>query len=91
MSPQQTGSMPRDNVHEPPAATAAAAAGRHRSGFWFVAFALLVVMAVATLPSPLYGLYRTRDHLSAFMVTVIFANFAAGTIAALLPVRSSRR
>jgi hypothetical protein len=24
-------------------------------------FAFLIVMAVATLPSPLHGLYRTRD------------------------------
>ena len=45
-------------------------------------------MAFATLPSPLYGLYRTRDHLSAFMITVIYAIFAAGTIATLLAVRS---
>jgi hypothetical protein len=57
---------------------------RQRSGFWTVAFAFLIVMAFATLPSPLYGLYRTRDHLSAFMITVIYAIFAGGTIAALL-------
>jgi Sugar (and other) transporter len=60
---------------------------RRRSGFWPVAFAFLIVMAFATLPSPLYGLYRTRDHLSAFTVTVIYAIFAGGTIAALLSVR----
>ncbi len=57
---------------------------RHRSGFWAAAFAFLVVMAVATLPSPLYGLYRTRDHLSALTITEVFAIFAAGTIAMLL-------
>jgi len=57
---------------------------RQRSGFWAVAFAFLIVMAFATLPSPLYGLYRTRDHLSAFMITVNLAIFAGGTIAALL-------
>ncbi len=56
----------------------------HGSGFWTVAYAFLVVMAIATLPSPLYGLYRIRDHLSALMITVVFAIFAAGTIAALL-------
>jgi hypothetical protein len=56
-------------------------------GFWAVAFALVIVMASATLPSPLYGLYRVRDHLSAFMITVIYAIFAGGTIAALLSVR----
>jgi predicted MFS family arabinose efflux permease len=56
---------------------------RHRSGFWAAAFAFLIVMAVATLPSPLYGLYRTRDHLSALTITVVFAIFAASTIAIL--------
>lgn len=49
-----------------------------------MAFAFLVVMMFATLPSPLYGLYRTRDHLSAFTITVVFAIFAAGTIITLL-------
>jgi predicted MFS family arabinose efflux permease len=52
-----------------------------------VAFAFLIVMAFATLPSPLYGLYRTRDHLSALTITIVFAIFAAGTIAALLADR----
>jgi Sugar (and other) transporter len=61
--------------------------GRHRSGFWIVACAFLIVMAFATLPSPLYGLYRTRDHLSALMITVIYAIFAGGTIVMLLGVR----
>jgi hypothetical protein len=57
-------------------------------GFWTVAYAFLVLMAFATLPSPLYGLYRTRDHLSALMITVIYAIFAGGTIASLLAVRA---
>jgi predicted MFS family arabinose efflux permease len=61
-------------------------AQHHRSGFWVVAYALLLVMAFATLPSPLYGIYRIRDHLSAFVITVVFAIFAAGTITALLAV-----
>jgi hypothetical protein len=30
-------------------------------------------MAFSTVPSPLYGLYRARDHFSLFMVTVIYA------------------
>jgi hypothetical protein len=66
------------------APAAAAARGRQpRSGFWAAAFAFLIVMAVATLPSPLYGLYRIRDHLSALTITVVFAIFAGGTIAVL--------
>jgi hypothetical protein len=52
-----------------------------------VAFAFLIVMAAATLPSPLYGLYRERDGLSAFTVTVIYAIYAGGTIATLLSAR----
>jgi len=56
---------------------------QHRSGFGAAAFAFLIVMAVATLPSPLYGLYRTRDHLSALTITVVFAIFAGSTIAVL--------
>src|SRR4029077_5568821 len=48
--------------------------------------AFLVVMAFATLPSPLYGLYRVRDHLSAFTITIVYAIWAAGTIAALIAV-----
>jgi MFS family permease len=64
----------------------AAQVRRYSSGFWFVAFAFLIVSAFATLPSPLYGLYRVRDDLSAFMITVVYAIFAAGTIATLLSV-----
>src|SRR3954465_9277224 len=52
-------------------------------GFWIVPFAFLIVMAFATLPSPLYGLYRVRDDLSPFTITVIYAIFAAGTIITL--------
>jgi MFS family permease len=67
-----------------PAVAAPAAPGRRpRSGFWAAVFAFLIVMAVATLPSPLYGLYRARDDLSALTITVVFAIFAAGTIAVL--------
>jgi predicted MFS family arabinose efflux permease len=70
------------NAHVAPAAVAP----RQIAGFWIVVFAFLIVSAFATLPSPLYGLYRTRDDLSAFTITVVYAIFAAGTIAALLAV-----
>jgi MFS family permease len=69
-----------ENVHTLPAR-------RYRVGFWAVAFAFLIVMAFATLPSPLYGLYRVRDGLSAFTITIVYAIFALGTIASLLSVR----
>jgi MFS family permease len=57
---------------------------RHRRAFWVVAFAFFTVMGFSTVPSPLYGLYRTRDHFSLFMITVVFAVYAIGVIAALL-------
>lgn len=59
---------------------------RDAIGFTAVAFAFLIVMAFATLPSPLYGLYRTRDNLSAVTITLVYAIWAGGTIAALLAV-----
>ena len=69
------------------AAQSAASAGStrlHWSGFWMVALVFLIVMAFATLPSPLYGIYKIQDHLSSFTITVVYAIFAAGTITALL-------
>jgi len=57
---------------------------RLRLGFWSVAFAFLTVMAFSTLPSPLYGLYQQRDGFSSFTITIIYAAYAIGVIAALL-------
>jgi hypothetical protein len=49
-----------------------------------VAFAFLIVMAFATMPSPLYGLYRARDGLLA-------VGLAAGTgITYLIELRPGR-
>jgi MFS family permease len=52
-------------------------------GFWTVALALLVVMAIGALPTPLYVLYERRDHFTGFVVTVIFAAYAVGVVASL--------
>lgn len=43
-----------------------------------------VGMAGTTLPTPLYGLYRQEIGFSEFVVTVVFAVYAAGVIGALL-------
>jgi MFS family permease len=59
--------------------------------FWIVAFAFLIVMSFATLPSPLYGIYSQRDGLSAFTITVVYAIFAVGVIAVLLAVPTIAR
>src|SRR6201994_402873 len=87
MAGADQGRTPRADAHTaaPPTSASSSATGRprRRSGFWTVAYALLIVMAVATLPSPLYGLYRVRDDLSAFTITIIYAIFAGGTIITL--------
>src|SRR3954470_10892174 len=57
---------------------------RNRFATAAVAFALAVAMLGTTLPTPLYVLYRERFGFSELMVTVIFATYAAGVIAALL-------
>jgi hypothetical protein len=79
--------MSSDNALALPGTVARRAASR----FWVVAFAFMMVMAFATLPSPLYGLYRVRDNLSAFTITIVYAIFAGGVIAALLAVPSIAR
>jgi MFS family permease len=57
-----------------------------RAAFAVTAYAFAVTMLGTTLPTPLYSLYRVRFGLSELMVTVIFATYAAGVIAALLLV-----
>jgi MFS family permease len=57
-----------------------------RAGFVAVAYALAVTMLGTTLPTPLYGLYREQFGFSELIVTVVFATYAAGVLAALLVV-----
>lgn len=63
--------------------TGAPTRGRYEFGFWAVAFTYLVVMAVSTAPSPLYGLYQQRDGFSTFTITLIFASYALGSTSSL--------
>jgi MFS family permease len=57
---------------------------RHHSvGFWIAAVAFLLNMAFSAVPTPLYVLYQQRDHISNFMVTVVYAVYAVGVIASL--------
>jgi predicted MFS family arabinose efflux permease len=55
-----------------------------RGGFAAAAFAFAAAMLGTTLPTPLYALYRSELGFSELMVTVVFASYAAGTIAALV-------
>ncbi len=56
--------------------------------FTQASFAFLVVMIGTTLPTPLYPLYQHQFALSELMITVVYAVYAAGTIAALILVGS---
>ncbi|NJQ07699.1 MFS transporter [Streptomyces lonarensis] len=47
------------------------------------AYVFTVGMAGTTLPTPLYGLYQQELGFSSFVVTVVFATYAAGVIAVL--------
>lgn len=85
-------SIPRPRLASvDPVATPAEYAGiamgrrtRHRFGFWAATYVLVAVMAFSTAPSPLYDIYARRDHFSAVMITIIYAAYAIGVIAALL-------
>src|SRR5205807_4855116 len=57
-----------------------------RAAFAASAYAFAVTMLGTTLPTPLYSLYRVKFGFSELMITVIFATYAAGVIAALLLV-----
>src|SRR5882757_4430117 len=60
--------------------------GEHRVRPWYALAAVVfaIGMAGTTLPTPLYGLYRQEIGFSELMVTVVFAVYAGGVIAALL-------
>ncbi|MFF0624112.1 MFS transporter [Streptomyces sp. NPDC004296] len=49
-----------------------------------VVFLLFTVMLGGALPTPLYGLYSARLGLTPVLVTVVFALYAVGVVAALL-------
>ena len=66
------------------------AVGRHRlaaprpTAFGLVAGLFVVTMLGTTLPTPLYVIYQGAWHFSSGVVTLIFASYAAGVLAALL-------
>ncbi|GCE06930.1 MFS transporter [Dictyobacter aurantiacus] len=53
-------------------------------GFALAAYAFVAAMLGTTLPTPLYPIYQQTFGFSSLMVTVIFATYAVGVIAALL-------
>jgi MFS family permease len=60
------------------------AAVSRTAGFFVVAYAFLVTMLGATIPTPLYPLFAERYSFGALMITVIFGVYSFGAIAGLL-------
>ena len=74
----------RPGSGQPSPARRTAPGAPRRIAFWLVALVLGVAMLGTTLPTPLYVIYQGRWHLSAAMVTVTFAVYAAAVLATLL-------
>ncbi len=74
-----------DCLQEAPAPTGPTPDTRdRRPAFWLLAYLFAAVMLGVTLPTPLYVLYQAQWHFSSGIVTVVFASYAAGVLAALL-------
>jgi MFS family permease len=65
---------------------AESSAHRRSAAFAAAAYALGVAFVGSNLPTPLYPVYQARWHFSAGIVTVIFAAYSSGLIAALVGV-----
>jgi MFS family permease len=52
--------------------------------FWLIAYVFGVTMLGTTLPTPLYVIYQGQWHFSSAIITLIFAVYAAGVLAALV-------
>src|SRR5690348_5092146 len=74
----------RPTATRPSPARGTAPAAPRQVAFWLTALVLGVTMLGTTLPTPLYVIYQGRWHLSAAMVTVTFAVYAAAVLATLL-------
>src|ERR1700751_6063144 len=74
----------RPGAGQPSPARRTAPTAPRRIAFWLMALVLGVTMLGTTLPTPLYVIYQGRWHLSAAMVTVTFAVYAAAVLATLL-------
>ena len=82
---QRTPDQPCADCLDHPLGTGRRKPGVPRQGaFWLVALILAATMLGTTLPTPLYVIYQAQWHFSAAIVTVTFAVYAAGVLAALL-------
>jgi len=55
-----------------------------RTSFWLLALVLVLLLAAASAPSPLYGVYQALWNFSPLTLTAVYASYALGGLAALL-------
>jgi MFS family permease len=55
-----------------------------RPSFWLLALVLVLVVSVASTPSPLYGVYQELWQFSPLTLTAIYASYAIGGLVTLL-------
>ena len=55
-----------------------------QASFWLLALLLVVLLAAASAPSPLYGVYQGLWHFPAITLTAVYASYALGGLGALL-------
>lgn len=67
--------------HQPPAETTRRSTLYSR---WLVVAAFALTVLGTTLPTPMYVLYQNEFGFSTLMITIIFATYGAGVVAALL-------
>ena len=58
--------------------------GSTRRSTAIASYTFAAVMLSTTIPTPLYAIYASRLHLKPFLITLIFAAYAVGVIAALM-------
>ncbi|GGM22857.1 MFS transporter [Promicromonospora citrea] len=73
------GGPPRTRDRKPPTV-------RTRRVFYALATVFVLFLAASSAPSPLYAIYQQHWHFSAWVLTVVFALYVVGLLAALLVV-----
>lgn len=57
---------------------------QRRATFWLVAYGLTILLLGGSIPTPLYEVYQNLWRFSEGMLTVVYAVYVAGILAALL-------
>ena len=57
---------------------------QRRAAFWLVAYGLTILLLGGSIPTPLYEVYQNLWRFSEGMLTVVYAVYVAGILAALL-------